>query len=241
MNGTRDWIIPENWANGVNTVEGSLPKRPTVSNNYKATVVPQYLRLIPAGSIFNSISYQFSTSWRHTDRPRPLVRYIYKILSVNRASENAHRAYADRIENEQRLWHATVRRCQLGDDGQGLQLCADEQCSLCQIIRTSFKKKFSLDSGMFGKGIYVSSTSSKAAGYSQNSQPSNYKAILLNNVVVGRAYETNEPMQGRTAPPAGYDSVCGLPGTALKFDETCVYDDDAIRPTYLILYDVGKP
>ncbi|KAJ6452836.1 hypothetical protein C8R45DRAFT_847562, partial [Mycena sanguinolenta] len=66
---------------------------------------------------------------------------------------------------------------------------------------------------------------------------SKYKAMLLNNVVVGRAYETNKAMVGSTAPPKGFDSVCGLPGSALKYDETCVYDDDAIRPTYLILYD----
>ncbi|KAJ7725430.1 hypothetical protein DFH07DRAFT_758656, partial [Mycena maculata] len=149
--------------------------------------------------------------------------------------------------NEQKLWHATSRRCKLGDEGRGLQLCADAKCSLCQIIRTGFKKSFSLDSGMhvesfltpsrFGKGIYTSTTSSKAAGYSENGRASKYKAILLNNVVVGRAYETNEVMVGSTAPPKHFNSVCGLPGSALKYDETCVYDDDAIRPTYLILYD----
>ncbi|KAJ6616357.1 hypothetical protein B0H10DRAFT_1799681, partial [Mycena sp. CBHHK59/15] len=147
--------------------------------------------------------------------------------------------------NEQKLWHATQRQCKLGDDGRGLQLCTDSKCSLCQIIRTSYQKKFSLDSGMwwnddplrFGTGIYSSTTSSKAAGYSENSQASKYKAILLNNVVVGRTYETNQAMKGSTAPPRGYDSVCGLPGSTLKYDETCVYDDDAIRPTYLILYD----
>lgn len=31
--------------------------------------------------------------------------------------------------------------------------------------------------------------------------------------------------------------VCGLPGDALNHDETIVYDDDAIRPQYLIVYD----
>ncbi|KAJ6451450.1 ADP-ribosylation [Mycena sanguinolenta] len=235
MDGTSDWKIPKSWHDDASEIEGNLPKPSTASNSTNTGT--QNLQLIPAGPVFNSVSYQFSTSWRHTDRPRPRVRYVYKITHVNADSESTHQAYAKRIGNEQKLWHATARRCKLGDGGQGLQLCSDTQCSLCQILRTGFKKKFSLHSGMFGKGIYTSTTSSKAAGYSQNSRASKYKAMLLNNVVVGRAYETNKAMVGSTAPPKGFDSVCGLPGSALKYDETCVYDDDAIRPTYLILYD----
>jgi hypothetical protein len=34
--------------------------------------------------------------------------------------------------------------------------------------------------------------------------------MLLNNVVVGRAYETNEAMVGSTAPPKGFNSVSHL-------------------------------
>ncbi|KAJ6574432.1 hypothetical protein B0H19DRAFT_934026 [Mycena capillaripes] len=143
------------------------------------------------------------------------------------------------IGNEQKLWHATRRQCKLGDDDRRLQLCKDVSCSLCRIISTSYRKKFSLNSGMFGTGIYSSATSSKAAGYSENDRASKFKAILLNNVVVGKAYQTNDAMRGATAPPKGFDSICGLPGSALKYDETCVYNDDAIRPTYLILYDAN--
>ncbi|KAJ7768117.1 hypothetical protein DFH07DRAFT_736421, partial [Mycena maculata] len=139
--------------------------------------------------------------------------------------------------NKQKLWHATLRRCKLGDDGRGLQLCTDAKCSLCKIISTGFQKRFSLSSGMFGQGLYATTASSKAAGYSRNSQASKYKAVLLNSVVVGKAYETDDAMNGATAPPPGYNSVCGLPGNGLKYDETCVYDDNAILPTYLVLYD----
>ncbi|KAJ7918515.1 hypothetical protein B0H13DRAFT_1992508 [Mycena leptocephala] len=235
MDGTSDWVLPKAWHSHVARVEGDLPKPSTASNN--TTTETQRLELIPAGSEFNSVSYQFSISWRHTNRPRPPVRYVYRITPGSSLADNAHKAYAKRIGNEQKLWHATRRQCKLGDTKQKLQLCAHAKCSLCQIIRTGYQKKFSLNSGMFGTGIYSSGTSSKAAGYSENCQASKYKAILLNNVVVGRAYETNNAMKGSTAPPKGYDSVCGLPGTTLKYDETCVYDDDAIRPTYLIMYD----
>jgi len=61
--------------------------------------------------------------------------------------------------------------------------------------------------------------------------------MILNDVAIGRVMFTNDPQNGLTAPPKGYDAVCGLPGSALKFDETCVYDDDAIRPAWLIMYD----
>lgn len=154
-----------------------------------------------------------------------------------------------RIGNEQKLWHATLRRCKLGDQGQGLELCADAKCSLCQIIRTGFKKRFSLNSGMCVGSLRMEQNADpphpgsargytrrrrrpsrlsfaercwyncnrtemtvfRAAGYSQNSRASKYKAILLNNVVMGRAYETNEAMVGSTAPPKGFDSVSHLP------------------------------
>ncbi|KAF7362583.1 ADP-ribosylation [Mycena venus] len=228
MDGTSDWRIPKRWHDDVSLTEGNLPTPSTASNNTNT-----------GGRVPSAHTRRASIQQR-------LVPILH-LLAPHRSpapTQTAHQAYAKRIGNEQKLWHATLRRCKLGDEGRGLELCADAKCSLCQIIRTGFKKRFSLDSGMFGKGIYTSTTSSKielsvlgAAGYSENSRASKYKAILLNNVVVGRAYETNKAMVGSTAPPKGFNSVCGLPGSALKYDETCVYDDDAIRPTYLILYD----
>lgn len=61
--------------------------------------------------------------------------------------------------------------------------------------------------GRFGTGIYTSTTSSKSAGYSQNPSPSPYNAMILNKVAVGKAYLTGVADSGRTAPPAGFDSV----------------------------------
>ena len=82
--------------------------------------------------------------------------------------------------------------------------------------------------------------------------------MLLNDVIVGETFPTDVAMKGATSPPKGYDSVgiylylsrkvsdgprqvCGLPGSQLRFDETCVYNDDAIRPIYLVLYDAKTP
>ncbi|KAJ7624721.1 hypothetical protein FB45DRAFT_751103, partial [Roridomyces roridus] len=88
----------------------------------------------------------------------------------------------------------------------------------------------------FGNGMYTSKTSSKAARYSHNGQPSKYKVMLLNNVAVGKTYQTQALILSVSFGLIS-EQVCGLPGTALNFDETCVYNDDAMRPTYLILYN----
>lgn len=42
-----------------------------------------------------------------------------------------------------------------------------------------------------------------------------------------------------TAPPPGYDSVVGEPGADLNYEETVVYSNDAVRPSFLLVY--GEP
>lgn len=37
-------------------------------------------------------------------------------------------------------------------------------------------------------------------------------------------------------PPPGFHSVQGVPGVDLNYEETVVYNNDAIRPGYLIVY-----
>ena len=65
--------------------------------------------------------------------------------------------------NENRRWHGTRRKCNIGDKGV-TGFCTDSKCSLCCIIKTSFDLKFFKGAtgwGRFGAGIYTSSTSSK--------------------------------------------------------------------------------
>lgn len=47
----------------------------------------------------------------------------------------------------------------------------------------------------------------RSNSYSSNSCNSDWKAILLNNVVVGRGYKLTADNRSLTEPPAGYDSV----------------------------------
>jgi hypothetical protein len=134
--------------------------------------------------------------------------------------------------NEQRRWHGTVRMCNIGDPGV-TEFCSNPSCSLCSIMRTSFDISFfgqRTNFGRFGAGIYASATSSKsvsisikhvrhahcltpllgflrADSYSYNGCTSNWKAMLLSHVIIGRGYKVMSDNVSLTQPPPGYDSV----------------------------------
>ena len=86
--------------------------------------------------------------------------------------------------------------------------------------------------------------------------PSTGKAILLTKVVVGRGHKMLHDKTDLTEPPVGHDSVClnilfceqqmsmillrqvlAEVGGSLNYDELVVYREDAIRPSYLVMYE----
>ncbi|KAI0695392.1 hypothetical protein BC835DRAFT_1414906 [Cytidiella melzeri] len=217
---------------------------------------PMILEVPEEHVTFRSVEAQFKSSWRHVGRACPSVRHIYKIIA-DQSSLDKYNAYRDDVEargqfvasgrsagNENRRWHGTRRECKLGDKGH-TSFCASNNCSLCCVMRTSFdvslwgkKTGWGRNPSRFGAGIYTSSTSSKSNDYSQNADPNAaLKAILLNKVVVGKGYKMTQDNTTMTAPPAGYDSVLAEKGTRLNHDELVVYCNEAIRPSYLVMYD----
>ncbi|KAJ7279360.1 hypothetical protein C8J57DRAFT_132995 [Mycena rebaudengoi] len=205
---------------------------------------------IPAGHVtFKSVEDQFQVSWRHIGKECPPVRRVYKIVAAQ-ATQASYKAYQTMVENaghfvasgrspgnENRRWHGTSRDCNLGDNGH-TQFCASTKCSLCCIIKSSFDISLG-GTGMFGKGIYTSSTSSKSDDYSRNQCSSSFKAILLNKVIVGKGCKLTQYNVSLIAPPAGYDSILGenSKGGSLNYDELVVYTNDAIRPSFLVIYE----
>jgi len=199
---------------------------------------------------FKDVEAQFKASWRNPSSPPPEVKNIYKVVesSASRANYDKYRASVEArgnfvakgrsAGNECRRWHGTVRECHVGEPGQG-QLCGSATCRLCTIMKTSFilsaagKNYATL---RFGAGIYTSSTSATSNGYSRNTQASPVKALLLNKVVVGRCLKDGTSNTGLTAAPAGYDSVVATANAWGGDDELIVYSNDAVRPSYLIMY-----
>lgn len=212
---------------------------------------PMILEVTKGHVTYKSIEGQFKTSWRHTGKPCPNVRFIYKII-VQRASLASYNSYRAEVEargqfeaaglsagNEHRRWHGTRRECNIGDKGH-TTLCTSPDCPMCSIIQTSFDLSMfgsKTGWGRFGRGIYTSSTSSKADDYASTDSSSKLTAILLNKVVVGKGYKMLSDDTSLAAPPSGFDSVLAEKGGSLNHDELVVYRDDAIRPSYLVLYE----
>jgi len=189
---------------------------------------------------YKGVESQFKKTWKSSTCPQ--VKAVYKII-VPEASLKRYKQYVDDVEargnfvamgksrgNENRRWHGTSRQCNLGDPGNKT-FCANAGCSLCSIIRTSFNLAMATG-GYFGRGIYTSSTSSKSDSYSRNAINSNLKAMLLNTVVVGYGKKVTQFDSSLTQPPKGYDSILA----EMSNDELIVYHNDAVRPSYLVMY-----
>lgn len=199
---------------------------------------------------YKSVAAQFQKKWQHNNNC-PEVHAIYKIVSTTDSSEK-YDLYLDQVEakgnfisqgksrgNENRRWHGTTRNCNIGDAGV-TEFCADDTCALCSVMKYSYDVSFSASGGMFGVGIYTSATTSKSDHFSFNSSPSPWKAMLLNRVIVGFGFKMTSGNTLMTEPPAGYDSVLAEAGNGLNYDELVVYHNDAIRPSYLVMYDIPK-
>ncbi|KAG8848564.1 hypothetical protein FRB96_001091 [Tulasnella sp. 330] len=215
-------------------------------------LAPMILRLEEDDPKFNDIRHQFDVSWRHTNKRKPEVRYVYKIIQTEDIADRYER-YRDDVEdqgnflsqrksqgNECRRWHGTKRVCSLGDDPDDLELCQSPKCALCCIITTNFRKELVGASGRsfnrFGLGIYASATSSKSDDYTSKNPSSSLKAMLLTHVVVGKGLKLTRDNTRLTSPPAGYDSVLGETGDSLNYDEVVVYENYAIVPAWLVVY-----
>jgi len=212
-------------------------------------------RLIPIQRTdprFIEVETLFRKGWLHPHKPVPHLQAVYRVMYSQtrimpflkyRASVMSAVPYWSpfiRVGSEALLFHGTTRGCLLAETSDRTSLCALPTCYLCNILRESFdvskcgrKNKFS----RFGRGIYTSSCSSKADDYASNaSKDAKSRVVLLNRVTLGKAYKFRRNAVDLLGPPPGYHSVVGEPGGDLNYEETVVYNNDAIRPGYVLLY-----
>ncbi|EED84375.1 predicted protein [Postia placenta Mad-698-R] len=186
---------------------------------------PKILEVSNKHDAFNEVSTQFLQGWRHPTS-KPTVVKIWKIFSDKDHNDRFARyrlAVERRIGkeggNSLRRWHGTIRACRLGDDET--QLRGDGDSAL--FVQSSFEiAKFGkrTNFGRFGEGIYTSATSSKANDYVAEGGGSSYRAMLLNDVVMGKTIKLTADNPNLKEPPQGYDSVVGEPGGSLNYDES---------------------
>jgi len=190
--------------------------------------------------VFKRVVDDFQTSWKAWP-PCPDVKKVYKILEHPRfvAAYDTYQTGVNAEDPSQarggthRLWHGTARECNLGDPGH-VELCSSITCFLCSAIRSSF------DITGFPNGIHTSSTTDKSDKYSKNGVSSPSKAMLLTNVITGKRIKLTRDRLPLNAPPQGYDSVelvGSRNGRPVSLDELIVYTGDAIRPTFLVVYN----
>ncbi|GJE95777.1 PARP catalytic domain-containing protein [Phanerochaete sordida] len=223
-------------------------RRAADNSKFKDSWIHKLVEVPTYHEAYSDIRIQFRRQWRHTPNP-PAVHKIFRI-SDGKLQKIKFKMYRGMISlktgedngNTIHSWHGTVRACNIGDNGDRLSPCKSEECSLCKVIRKSYDISLSCTRhkwGRFGQGIYTSSTSSKAYHYTADTAGSRYAALLLNEVVMGNAFETTRNASDLTQPPDGYDSVKGIPHTQgnLNYDEAVVYTNKAIRPMYLVLVE----
>jgi len=179
----------------------------------------------PAGHVSHKmVEKKFQTAW--AVGTAPAIKHIYKIIE-NNSFLQPYDAYKKRVGNEVFRYHGTKRTCTLGTNGN-TKLCSGS-CSLCSILRTSFKTSLA-GNGCFGRGIYSSSSPQKAHAYMGGTG-----AMVLTKVVLGKVWDVCTQSHV-TSLPAGYNSVVYNPANTPSANETIVYTDDAIRPVFLIIF-----
>ncbi|RUP50626.1 ADP-ribosylation [Jimgerdemannia flammicorona] len=220
------------------------------------------LSLMPHTDKYKGIVEQFTNKWMHS-KPLPQIERIFKIhpeASILKRYEE-YKATVEccygpfkgrsfpggtrtmEVGNEQRRFHGTLAKCAIGTTNSQNTLCNESNCSVCGIIRTSFKKSFSGTRHTlerYGIGIYFSSTSSKSDDYCGDGFPyggARYKTMFLCKVVVGKVTKPMTNLVTLTSPPDGYNAVIGEPGRgSIKYDEVVVYENAACYPAYLLVY-----
>ncbi|KIM21468.1 hypothetical protein M408DRAFT_304388 [Serendipita vermifera MAFF 305830] len=148
--------------------------------------------------------------------------------------------------NQQRLWYATTRECGVGDPGHE-SLCSSTTCPMCNHIRCRFD--IGHYGGRYGRlaqafffitradlGIQVSPASSKSHLYSRSLIGSQWTALLLDSVVVGNPQAVAADDFESSIPSSGFDSIVRSESTTEQ--EFILYHSDAVRPLYLVLYQV---
>jgi hypothetical protein len=199
---------------------------------------------------FKSVRDQFRIKWEKEGDPR--VERIFKIM-VPQTQYDAYCAYklsAGPEHNLKRRFHGTgsSQYCNFFVT-LGSGPCARSDCNVCSICQHGFSlekvgqtarsTQFRL---RYGEGLYFSSISGKSNDYASGSEKvergRRYRAMLLCNVVVGRAFETFEGILDGALPPPGYDSVVGKVGPNLNYDEVVVYRSEAAIPAFLITYSM---
>ena len=186
---------------------------------------------------FQKIQKNFTTQWVKY-LPAPQIVMIFKVF--NSKQKNIFQQHMKNLssKNIEKHYHGTIVKCDLR---QQKKACSDSKCGICGISRRGFDRSLIASNipryTRFGKGFYLAPNSSKCHDYTQGIV--DYRVMLLCHVATGNKYICKNDQTTLAGPPQGYDSVYGLKGGALNYDEIVLYQSQSILPKYAIIYQKG--
>lgn len=184
---------------------------------------------------------QFMSSWvKNPPPPDPVA--IYAIS--NKTVFDNFKSYVKRQKKNHSdsttsyNFHGTSLLCNLL---QTNKLCSTTECGICGISRLGFSQDLigtNIPRFMrFGKGFYLAPNSSKCHDYTRGDDEYGVRAQLLCSVASGTKFTTEKNRECLVKPPRDCDSVHGVRGSELNYEEIVVYDGDAVLPEFIIVYN----
>lgn len=200
------------------------------------------------------VKTQFLLTWLKLEYGNPHIMRIYKIRNHPTIYHNFELKKLE-LGNVQSRFHGTSQHsdCNFGSN-PSIPPCHRESCRVCNICKESFQLLYSGQNAgkrmklRYGNGLYFSATSSKSHDYNEHSekilrqgdhkkQSWSWRSTFLCSVVLGRPHVTTAgELPSHMCPPSGCDSVEGIPGVDLNYDEVVVYSNQQALPTHLIVY-----
>lgn len=226
-----------------------------------------WLRPLRDRKLDRAIRARFAAQWshgvRHRAHPTYTVRRVLSILPPVSLETQHHAlrqcvmphalAHQAVLGNTQAQYHGTsvAPDCRVGvvsrvDGTDNLMPCLDPACCVCSIIRRGFNPSAPSKGGRklrFGRGVYTSSASSKAAdpAYMERNTATGLAYMLLCAVVVGNSHVPHnaDDYWGHASLRLGphQDSIDAHPKITqgLCHPETVSQDAAAVLPLYLLL------
>jgi len=181
----------------------------------------------------------FQTMWPQEKGKCPPVDYVFTISNSYLQSQFESYSITIRVANIEEHFHGTTLKCNLARDQS---LCLNRSCGICSISRYGFDSSLigsNVSFQRFGAGFYLAPNSSKCHDYTQGSQDSGHRALLLCEVYPGEKHRLQTTSKHLTAPPVGRDCVYGDAGQDLNYAEIVLYKSESILPKHIILYKLN--